>query len=193
MKKLIPFALAGTLLCGCNAAADLLGPSFTQSQELRLGELEVRNTELLVEMDAARGMARLALESRDLGQLEAAEIRLSAALDEQARVAGEATQLIREAGTPVTGFMRLVEKVPGPWQPFIPMLSTILAVFAGKRSRKWAWITAKNALSVGVLDTVKNVARTVGSMHSSAASEDAAISGPGGYPGPGDTVPPNLT
>lgn len=178
MKALIPILMTLTLLGGCSAAADLLGPKFSVEAQLQLDNLEERNTELLVERDAALGMAKLAMESKDLSQLEAAEIRLGAVLAEQARVAGEATQLIREAGTSATGFMRLVGSVPGPWQPFIPMIGMLATMLAGRRSRKWAWITVKNVLAVGALDTVKNMARTVGMMHSSESSEAAAIADP---------------
>lgn len=181
MKKLllVPILMAAPALSGCDAVANFVEPQYTPEQQEQLDAYEVRMGELEVERSAAVMEAKVAIESRDLALIEAAVQRLDLALHEQENVALLATKLITGAkNSRMSGFMRLVEKVPGPWQPLIPVLGTILTVLAGKRSRKFAWVTVRNSLSVGVLDTLRNAARAVGSMHSSKASEAAAIADP---------------
>lgn len=181
MKKLllVPILMVAPALSGCDAVAEFVEPQYTLEQQAELDGYEVRMGELEVERAAAVEDAKVAMASRDLAMIEAAVQRLDMALHEQENVALQATMLISNAkNSRMSGFMRLVEKVPGPWQPFIPIIGTVLTLMAGKRSRKFAWVTVRNSLSVGVLDTLRNAARAVGMMHSSAASEAAAISDP---------------
>lgn len=181
MKRLllVPILLLAPALNGCDTVADFVEPRYTPEQQAELDGYEARMAELEVERAAAVEEGKAALVSRDLALIEAAAQRLDMALHEQENVALQATMLISSAkSSRMSGFMRLVEKIPGPWQPFIPVIGTALTLLAGKRSRKFAWVTVRNSLSVGVLDTLRNAARAVGMMHSSEASEAAAIADP---------------
>lgn len=178
MKSLIPILLAIPLLGGCDAMADMVEPALTPEQDARLEVLESENNALGDELTIVREEALDAIKEADAERGKAALATLEKLLGEQEAITAEAKTILDSNPSKMTGFMKLVGSIPGPWQPLIPLLGTALTVLAGRRSRKWAWISMKNVLSVGLLDTLKNLGRTVGSIHSSDSSEAAAVADP---------------
>lgn len=178
MKCLIPILLVLPFLSGCDMVENLVEPELTPEQQTRLGELEVENAALEEALAVERVAGLEAVKTADAALAETTLLRMQKLLGEQAAVSDEAREILASSPTKLTGFMKFAGSIPGPWQALIPFAGTILTTMLGRRSRKWAWITAKNALSVGLLDTLKNLGRTVGSIHSSESSEAAAVADP---------------
>ncbi len=175
MKSLIPILLALPFLSGCGLVSDMADAQLTPEQVARLDTLESRNTALEVAMDATRLEALEAIKAADVSRGEVVMLKLRNLLDEQKTGSDEAQAIIDSSPTKLSGIMKFAGSIPGPWQAFIPFAGTILTTMLGRRSRKWAWISVKNVASVGLIDTLKNLGRTVGMVHSSESSEAAAI------------------
>jgi hypothetical protein len=144
-----------------------------------MDDYEARIDVLQVEIESAESAALEAIKERDLAAMEAAEARLMSAVKRQREYAEAGAEVLRNAkDSKMTGFMRLASHIPGPWQPLIPVIGTAATMLLGRRSRKFAWVTVRDSMKVGVLETLRNAKRAVGMEHSSEASKAAAIADP---------------
>ena len=179
MKALIPILLTLPLLSGCDTLTELAEPRLSEQEQATLDDYEARIGVLEGEINDAQAAGLQAVKDRDMAALEAASVRFESSVNRQREYAVAGAKILEDAKeSKMTGFMRLASHIPGPWQPLIPVIGTIATTLLGRRSRKFAWVTVKDSLKVGLWDTVKNAARAVGMEHSSEASKAAAIADP---------------
>lgn len=179
MKCLIPLLMLLPLVSGCDMVESMVEPEMTPQDAERMVELEAENDALEGELATARADAMDAVKSADAEKVAASLATLQRLLAEQQGVSDEAQAILAASPTKLSGFTKLVNLLPpGPWQYLIPLMGTAATAILGSRSRKWAWITVKNSASVGLIDTLKNIGRTLGMAHSSEASHVAAVADP---------------